>query len=162
MAKTKCKGRFEFKDRALHKNKSFTVISKGIYEYFIHGIQPEDYLKTNTNIFDYCGQTRATGEWSFKELNVMNSEYQEKEIQKTLRYYVSNKGSKIVKYNTITNKQEQVEAGRWLQTVFDRYEEKPFSDYDINMKYYLDKINREIKGLQPELFNKQTELIFES
>jgi DNA polymerase elongation subunit (family B) len=31
MAKTKCKGRFEFQDRPLHKNKSYNVICKALY-----------------------------------------------------------------------------------------------------------------------------------
>ena len=31
VAKTKCKGRFEFEDLALHKNKSFQIIPKAIF-----------------------------------------------------------------------------------------------------------------------------------
>ena len=52
--KAKCKGRFEFKNLALHKNKSKLVIPKAIYEYFVNDMLPEDYLKTNKNILDYC------------------------------------------------------------------------------------------------------------
>ena len=29
------------------------------------------------------------------------------------------------------------------------YKEKPFTDYDINYDYYLDKINKEIRDLEP-------------
>ena len=44
-AATKCKGRFEFKNLALHKNKSFQIVSKALYYFFVHKIDPKKYLK---------------------------------------------------------------------------------------------------------------------
>jgi hypothetical protein len=41
--KSKCKGRFEYDNLALHKNKSFLIIPKAIHAYFVDGIQPEDF-----------------------------------------------------------------------------------------------------------------------
>lgn len=158
MAKTKCKGRFEFKDRQLHKNKSFSVVSKALYSFFVHGENPKDYLKRNNNIFDYCGQTKAKGDWEFKEILIENQKVIERYIQKTLRYYISNKGSKILKCHISDGREINVEAGTWLQTVFNKYEEKTFEEYDINKLFYLTKINKEIQALQPELFNKQLKL----
>jgi hypothetical protein len=49
----KCKGTFEFKDLPFHKNKSFLIVPKALYAYFIDGVNPIDYLKANRNIFDY-------------------------------------------------------------------------------------------------------------
>jgi len=158
VAKTKCKGRFEFKDRALHKNKSFTVVSKALYQYFVHGIKPEDYIKTNKNIFDYCGQVKAKGSWQFKAMSVTNQELHVDDVQKTLRYFVSNKGCKIIKKNTSDEREINVEAGKWLQTIFNQYEEKDFVDYNVNLSFYLDKINREIKQMSPEMFHTQYQL----
>ena len=159
MAKTKCKGRFEFKDRALHKNKSFTVVSKALYKFFVHGIQPEEYLKTNKNIFDFCGQTKARGVWKFKHSYVnSNREVETQDLQKTLRYYVSNKGTKVIKNNTEDGRNINVEAGKWVQTIFNLYEEKSFENYDVDLTFYLFKINKEIKAMQPEIFANQIKL----
>jgi hypothetical protein len=158
VAKTKCKGRFEFKDRALHKNKSFTVVAKALYNYFVHNIKPEDYIKTNKNVFDYCGQVKAKGNWKFKALSVIKQELHVEDVQKTLRYFVSNKGCKIIKKNTSDEREINVEAGKWLQTIFNEYEEKDFADYNINLNFYLDKINKEIKQMSPELFHTQYQL----
>ena len=36
-----------------------------------------------------------------------------------------------------------------MQTVFVDYVEKQFSDYDININYYLEKIKKEIESLEP-------------
>jgi hypothetical protein len=158
VGKTKCKGRFEFKDRPLHKNKSFTVVPKALYYYFVHGIEPEDYIKTNQEIFDYCGQTKAKGAWKFKHTYVENNEVIIEDLQKTLRYYISTSGTKIIKHNTSDNRDINVEAGRWLQKIFNQYEQLPFEQYNIDVNFYLDKIKKEILAMQPNAYSNQMSL----
>jgi hypothetical protein len=51
-APVKLKGRFDFHELQLHKNKSKLVIPKAIYQYFVHDVLPEDYLNKNKNILD--------------------------------------------------------------------------------------------------------------
>ena len=147
--KSKCKGRFEYKDLALHKNKSFLIIPKAIHAYFVDGIDPETFLKDNQNIFDYCGGVKIRGDWQFYEHVIVNGIFQKKEIQHTIRYFISNQGSKIIKTNLLDGREIQVESGKWMQTVFIDYVEKPFSDYNINMNFYLEKIKKEIDSLEP-------------
>jgi hypothetical protein len=92
----KCKGRFEWKDLALHKNKSFLVVSKALYEYFVNGVKPEDYLASNRNIFDYCGGVKIRGEWFFVQRYVKDGVYTEDKLQKLVRYYISDSGGQAV------------------------------------------------------------------
>ncbi len=159
---TKCKGRFEWEDLQnhkhthLHKNKSHLVVAKAIYNYFVNGIDPEEYIKSNTNIYDYCAGVKIKGDWSFYESSIKDGEHVENKLQKTIRYYISNKGSKILKINNSDNRQIQVEAGKWMQNVFNTYIEKPFEEYDINYDYYLESIMKEIKILEPK--NQQLKL----
>jgi hypothetical protein len=68
---TKCKGRFEFEDLALHKNKSYAIIPKAWYAYFVHGTKPEDFLKKNRNIFDYCAGVKLRGDWKFESVKAV-------------------------------------------------------------------------------------------
>ena len=147
--KSKCKGRFEYDNLALHKNKSFLIIPKGLYAYFVHGIKPEKFIKENLNIFDFCGGVKIKGNWMFTEKKIENGEYSETKLQETIRYYISNKGSKIIKTNRGDKREIQVEAGKWLQSTMINYEEKPFEKYDINYDYYLEKIKKEIESLEP-------------
>jgi hypothetical protein len=147
--KTKCKGRFEFADLALHKNKSFSIIAQGVYNYFVKGIKPEKFIKESLNIFDFCGGVKIKGDWSFHKHEVVDQEYNTEKLQQTIRYFISNTGVKVIKKNNTDNREIQIEAGRWLQTLLINYEEKPFSDYDINYDYYLAKINKEILDLEP-------------
>ena len=147
--KSKCKGRFEYDNLALHKNKSFLIIPKAIHAYFVDGIQPEDFLAVNQNIFDYCGGVKIKGDWNFHEHAIVNGEHSIKPLQHTIRYFVSNSGSKIIKKNNTDGREIQVEAGKWMQTIMIDYKEKDFSEYNINFKYYLDNIYKEIRSLEP-------------
>ena len=101
-------------------------------------------------MFDYCGGVKIKGDWKFVEHNVVDKKYNTKDLQHTIRYYISNSGSKIVKTNLLDGREIQVESGKWLQTVFIDYAEKPFEDYNINYEFYLEKIRKEIAGLEPQ------------
>ena len=145
-ATTKCKGVFEFNDLALHKNKSYKIIPETIYNYFIHGIQPETFIKTNKNIFDFCAGKKIIGDWKFYAEYPENRE----KLQKTIRYYVSNTGAKLVKENFTDGRRSLLEAGPWYQKLYLKHTKADFSKYDINYTYYLKKINDEINKLEPK------------
>ncbi len=133
---------------ALHKNKSFLIIPQAIFYYFVHGVKPEDYLNQNRNIFDYCGGVKIKGDWKFVEHKIIDGEYQQNKIQDTIRYYISKSGSKIIKTNKSDKRERQIEAGKWMQTLFINYVEKDFDEYDIDFSYYLNNINKEIYSLE--------------
>ena len=148
--KSKCKGRFEYDNLALHKNKSFLIIPKALHAYFVDGIPPEEFLKKNTNIFDYCGGVKIKGDWKFVEHHISDGSYRKDELQHTIRYYVTKSGSKIIKTHLYDGREIQVESGKWLQKVFIDYVEKPFEEYEVNYDFYLEKIKKEIEGLEPQ------------
>ncbi len=151
--KTKCKGRFEWEDLQnhkythLHKNKSFLIIAKAIYAYFVNDILPETFLLNNRNIFDYCGGAKIKGEWEFQQICVDKDGIHKNKLQKTLRYYISSKGCKIYKVNKHDKREIQLESGRWMQELFNKYEEKPWDDYHIDDSYYLENIYKEINNI---------------
>lgn len=148
-AAAKCKGRFEFNNLALHKNKSFLIIPKAIYYYFIHGIEPEDYLASQKNIFDYCAGKKIKGNWKFVIEDIVNGEHTLTDVQNTIRYYMSKKGYKIIKKNYVDGRETKTEADKALQKLFINYEDKPFEEYNIDTNYYLKKIRSEINNLSP-------------
>jgi len=146
---TKCKGRFEFSELALHKNKSFLVVPKSIYNYFVHNILPEDTLFKNSNIFDFCAGFKTNSGWVLEKICYIKGAMRKEELQKVIRYYISNKGCKITKRNVQDGREVQIEADkRAMITVFNKYVEMKWSDYDINMGYYLDKIYKEIENIE--------------
>ena len=145
--KAKCKGRFEFNNLALHKNKSKLVIPKAIYQYFVNGILPEDYIITNKNILDYCIGGKTNGGWQVTSNSIVNGEKNVENLQKINRYYISNQGVKMLKVNKNDGRIIQLEAGQWLQTVYNKMEIKEWDTYDINTKYYMQAIEKEINNI---------------
>ena len=153
--KVKCKGRFEWEDlekkkvAMFHKNKSFLIIPKAIYAFFVHGTMPEDFVAQNQNIFDYCGAVKAKGGWYFEERKIVNGEVVNNRLQKIIRYYIAEDGGKLVKCNN-DGREIQVEAGQWLQTTVNKLtkDDKPFEDYNINLNYYIESIYKEITQIQ--------------
>jgi hypothetical protein len=97
----------------------------------------------------FCGGKKIKGDWKFIQEYIENREHKKDDIQNTIRYYVSNKGSKIVKYNYLDQRTTQIEAGKWLQTLFIDADMKKITDYDLNYDYYLEKIMKEIHNLEP-------------
>jgi hypothetical protein len=144
---SKCKGRFEFSDLALHKNKSFLIIPKGIYNYFIHNMLPEETVSKSKNIFEYCGGVKAKGDWMFKEVCYVKGVRYERDLQKIVRYYVSTTGCKIHKINKIDGREIQVQAGKWLLTEMNMFERKDWSNRDVDTQYYADSMYKEINNI---------------
>jgi len=147
-APVKLKGRFDFHDLQLHKNKSKLVIPKAIYQYFVNDILPEQYLEENMNILDYCIGGKSKGDWKQIARSIVDGEFNEESLQKINRYFVSKKGVKIIKKNKKDGREIQLEAGNWLQTVYNKMEVKPkWSSYNIDKGYYLQAIESEINGI---------------
>ena len=145
-AATKCKGRFEYSNLALHKNKSHLVVAKAVYHYFVHDMLPEQYIKTNKNIYDYCGGIRSNSGLQMQSVCHIDGKEVIQKLHKITRYYVSNKGCKLQKINRDTGKIINVDAGSWVATVFNTFEDKPFEEYDINFNYYLREITKQIES----------------
>jgi len=45
-----------------------------------------------------------------------------------------------------------------MQTVFNILEDKPWEDYGVNDQFYLERIYKEIKSMEPEKYNTQISL----
>ncbi len=162
--KTKCKGRFEWEDlekkkvAMFHKNKSFLIIPKAIYAYFVENKNPEKFLEENQNIFDYCGAVKAKSGWHFEERSIEDGCLEVKKLQKIVRYYVSNNGVKLVKCHN-DGREIQAEAGQWLQTPINKIEKvSEFDTYDINKKFYLENIYKEINQIERVKSRKSVQL----
>lgn len=162
--KPKCKGRFEWEDQekkkvaVLHKNKSFLVIPKAIYHYFVYGTDPKDYLASNRAILDYCGGVKAKGDWELISTKVEKGKVIENPLQKINRYYISKEGEKLSKRHKFDQREIQVESGRWMQTIMNRYQQQPFESYGVDEDYYLEQIYKEISNIDKKVTRTFTQL----
>ncbi len=147
-APVKLKGRFDFHNLQLHKNKSKLVIPKAIYNYFVHDTLPEQYLDENKNILDYCIGGKSKGQWEQVARSIKDGSFYEEKLQKINRYFISKNGVKIIKVNKNDQREIQLESGKWLQTVFNDMKVEPkWDNYNINKAYYLQAIETEINNI---------------
>jgi hypothetical protein len=147
-AAVKLKGRFDFHNLQLHKNKSKLVIPKAIHQYFVHNVLPEEYLEQNKNILDYCIGSKSNGDWKCVARSIKQGVFVEEELQKINRYYISKSGVKIIKVNRVDKREIQLEAGKWIQAIFNKMKMEPkWDSYNIDKGYYLQAIENEINGI---------------
>ena len=111
----------------------------------------KDVLK---NILDYCIGSKTNSGWQQLLRTVNASGLHEEKLQKINRYYVSNSGGKIIKKNK-DGREIQLESGQWLQTTFNDMKLNPkWESYNINEKYYLQAIEKEINNILGNKINQ--------
>lgn len=157
--KTKCKGKFEFQNIPLHKNKSHNIIPKAIYEYFVNDIPIETTIRNHRNIFDFCAGVKSSssdkkGKSRYELHSVVNGMVTIQKLSKTVRYFISNRGGYIIKRfedKTFAQVEAPIFNGRyivkeWKVTYFNKsYKVDDFAEYNIDYSYYISKA-REIIG----------------
>jgi hypothetical protein len=159
--KTKCKGKYEFENIPLHKNKSHSIIPKAVYEYFVNDVPIEDTIYNDRNIFNFCAGVRAKstekkGRAWFELHSIDGQNVKREKLSKTVRYYISKKGKWLFKCYE-DGSQAHVEAplnlGKikkdWKVTYFNKaYFPDNFSDYNIDYSYYLHKAREWVYQLE--------------
>jgi len=164
----KLKGRFEI-DKALHKNRSYRIKPIAIYNYFIHGLDPKSTILKNTDIYNFCAGIRAKGEWKVVQTCLEDGTMYNSNTQKTVRYFRSNKGCKLVKRKSIILEEDKylnkklvkkkgerdiseikVESDRYLEQVAIKVDDSiPFEDYNLSYKFYYQLVRDEIYNVEP-------------
>lgn len=154
--KIKRKGLFEY-ELDYHKNHSFTIIPKAIEQYFINNIKPDDFINNYTNIFDFFGAVKGKNDFNINLYFIKDREFIKEKQQKICRYYISNKGGRLIK-DFKDGKKIAVHTNQ-LCNVIDELNSKEMKDYDINYNYYINEVKKIInliekpKMIQQSLFN---------
>jgi len=168
--KTKTKGKYEFKDIPLHKNKSHSIIPYAVYNHWVHNINVEETIKGHRNIFDFCAGVKAKksverGQSSYELHSIAIQDLKITKLSKTVRYYIckeNHDGYLMKRYSGGVI--EQVEApsrkGKvfkdWKVKYFNKYfQPESFTDYNIDYQYYIMKANEwisEFNQIQLSLF----------
>ena len=150
--KVKTKGDF-ISEFELWKNKSFRVVGLALQEYFTKGTKPEDFIRNHKNIYDFCIMSRATGDL---HLEMQNDKNEIIELKKLVRYYYSTdsnwqlfkRGTGSTGKSMNVNQAAPNELGTIYIQYFNKFEDKPFDDYKVDLNQYIFKCYRIIAKVE--------------
>ena len=151
--KIKHKGDFEI-DKELHKDPSMRIVSIAMEKYFFKDIPVNETVKNHTNIYDFCLRLRTNKDSVAQYVYLGPNGLAVQNLSKTTRYYISNQGGALQKRFVESEKINGVNVG-YVTTIFNKYEEKPMEEYDINYQFYISeakKIINQIEDNQLSLF----------
>ena len=127
---------------AYNKDWSMRVVPKALHAYYLKGIPIEEFIMNHTEIYDFCIGFRARTGWDIWREFIENGDRFRERQQRTIRYYISKKGSTLLKKNSEDGREILLNVGK-LATMFNRYEEREkFSDYNINYGFYIAEANK--------------------
>jgi hypothetical protein len=153
----KIKGRFEVEGE-LHKNNSDKVSRierKAIVEFVRHGTPVGSYIKSSDNIWDFCIGKKVSRNYNWQ---LYDDDYSEPEqYSRLLRFYISNSGDRLIKKaveGSEAKKDMEKHFKDFKVTVFNKYEQKPMEDYNINYDYYINNAESIIRSVEEHRNNK--------
>jgi DNA polymerase elongation subunit (family B) len=146
----KCKGIF-LTEIDLAKGYDQPIISIALYEYFVNGKPIEDTINNHTDIYDFCTAKKIDNKFTNEFHTSPYGEPRMDILQKSVRYYVSWKGGRLLKVDRERGDVEEYEVGKKV-AIFNNYFES--KDYSIDYGYYINKVQKIID----EIINPQLTL----
>ena len=133
----KLKGCFEI-DKEFHKDPSMRIVPIALKEYFVNGIPVDQTIRNHKNIYDFCLRLKTNAKSTPMYQYFENGEVKQKELHRTTRYYISNPGlnSGSLYKDFGDGRISGVNIG-YSVTLFNKYEEKEFSEYNIDYNFYI-------------------------
>jgi hypothetical protein len=147
----KLKGCFEI-DKEFHKDSSMKIVPIALKKYFINGIPIEETIKTHQNIYDFCMRLKINHSSKAFYNTVDENGIKQHPLDRTTRYYVSNKGGGLTVYYNGSTEVTRINKG-FVATLFNQYVQQ--DKYDINYRFYIEeayKIHDAVVDYQLSLF----------
>jgi len=139
------------------------IVAKGLKLHFADNIPIEDTIRNCKDIYDFCISVKV-GSQFLKEYHIIrNKKYVVEELQKNIRYYITNSGGSIIKrYKTPKidkrgQKREYIKLHKGVvSTIFNDYvHHKDMEKYDINYGYYISQTKNILYDVLNVNVNKQ-------
>ena len=146
----KLKGCFEI-DKEYHKDNSMKIVPIALKNYFINNIPIEETIKNHKNIYDFCMRLKINSS-SKAFYNIINETVTQIPLNRTTRYYVSNRGGGLTVFYNGSSEVTRINKG-YVATLFNTFVEQ--ENYDINYKFYINeayKIHDAVIDYQLTLF----------
>ena len=154
-SKVKEKGVFlQYEETSLRQGVDKPIISKALYNLFVHNIPIETTIYEEQNIYSFCTAKKTDKKFTNEFHTLENSLHKIEELQPTVRFYVSTNGGTLYKVNKNNNKYINYCVNRKVTILNNNYNNKDIKDYNIDYGYYI----KEAKKIIDEIINPQLSL----
>jgi hypothetical protein len=130
----------------LKKGFNKPVIAKAVEEYLVHDIPVRDTILNETDIYMFCATQNMDESFDPVYRSVVNGKFVEENLQKTVRYYISNSGGVLLKKKG--NKYTNVIKGHNVVVFNDYFDVESVKDYNIKYSYYIKEAQKLIDVIQ--------------
>jgi hypothetical protein len=120
-------------EETYHKALNQPIVAYALEKFYFENVPVEETVTSCTNLYDFGKQANISKGWIAEthDEDGGNRVLQ----QKNNRYFVSTDGQLFTK--STPEKSELIEAGGRKVTVFNKFVEKPFDEYNIDYDYYI-------------------------
>lgn len=136
----------------LKKGYDAPIVPIAVYEYFVNDTPIMDTLTKHKFILDFCKTQNVGKQFDVITTKIVNGQFVEEQSQRHTRYYISNSGVILHKFNRNTEVKTSLVSGHYL-TILNTLDDTPIENRNIDYKYYYQecyKIINTIKlGISP-------------
>ena len=148
---TKEKGDFLQADKiSLRQGIDRPIISKALYNYFVHNVPIEQTIRDSNNIYDFCVAKKVDKKFTNEFHTLVDNLHHIDVLQRSVRYYVSTNGGALYKVD------REHKEGKWKNYMCGFGEENPnagkispqYINYCVNRKVTILNNNKDFKDIK--------------
>ncbi len=129
---------------SLGKGMAPMIVPKALCNYFVNGTSPEEFLKSDTDIRDYCTYQKVD-----KKFKV---EYGGKPVTHINRFYMSTNGKPLIRYSIVNGIKTRptLLCADSPVTILNNFDDLSTEGKDVNYNYYRKEIYKIIYQMEPK------------
>ena len=137
----------------LKRGYNMPIVAKAVEEFFLNKVPIMETLQNCTNILDFCLTQNVGKQFNVHIVRMNNGVLEDKEYQRYVRFYISNKGHTLWKVHKDTKQRAQLSAGNSV-TIINELDDVDISLRDINYRFYYDECMKMINPIKLAIIPK--------
>ena len=140
------------------------IVAKALVQYYANGTDVKEFIYNHKDIYDFCISIKTGQDFIKEEHSIIFGELTVIELQKNVRYYISNSNSVIMKKYRQPKVDKRGVKRLYISlhkgfnsTVFNNFiYREDIKKYDINYNYYISEVYKIIHAIANIIHRKQS------
>jgi len=145
----KKKGIFETV-KQYHKDNSFLVVPMALEKFYLDGTPVEETIRSNKNIYDFCGRYKAYKGWHAQYNYSKDGEVITENHGRILRFFPITIGGGVSFKINQDGRIHHLLAGQRTMIFNRHFEVDKFEDYNVNYDFYVEECRKIMDEIEPK------------